>query len=126
MARINVNLKEVEIPSGKPHPDGPLHVRVKKATVKDAKSEGGFPYVNYQLEPVGTDNKSHVWLKCSTHPDALWNTKLFLDALGVAYDPIDGSYDTDDTLGKECKVTASASEFNGKPTNEIKPPYYKV
>lgn len=125
MARINVNLNEVEEFSGTPHPDGLLHIRVKEAKLTEAKREGAYPYVNCQLLPVGTENRSSVWLKLSLHPNAQWNTKQFLEALKVRWNS-DGSYDSDELPGKECKVTVSTREYNGKPSNEVGPPYFQV
>lgn len=127
MARIDVNLNEVEIPSGEAHPDGLLHINVKKVETRKSNKEGssGYPYLNLQLNPVGTENKRPVFLRLSMNPDALWNMKLFLEAIGLTTES-DGSFDTDDLLGKECKVSCTATEYNGKPSNEIGPPYYKV
>lgn len=126
MPHIDVNLNEVEIPSGDAHEDGLLHVRVKKAEVKKPKEAGKYPYILFQLSPVGTDNKRPVFLRCSLHPDAIWNLKLFLqDGLGLSWNS-DGSFNTDDTLGLEGKVSCTKTTYEGKPSNEIGPPYYRA
>lgn len=125
MSRIDVNLNEVEVPSGEPHPEGDIHVRVRKAEFRKAKEDGKYPHILFQMEPIGTENKSHLFLRCSLHPNAQWNLKLLLEALGVAWDS-DGSFDTEDTLGQETMVHVTVSDYQGRPSNEVGPPYHRV
>lgn len=125
MSHININLDEVAGAGGEPHPEGQLHIRVKKGEIKDNKA-GDAKYINWQLDPVGTINKSPAWLMTSLKPDALWNLKAFLQGCKFKWNS-DGSFNLEDVLGSEVIVTCGVRVLDdGRKTNQIGPPYSKV
>jgi hypothetical protein len=125
MAHININLDEVKVNTGEPHPEGRLRIRVKKGELRDNKAGDG-KYINWQLEPVGTDNKRPAWLKTSLKPEALWNLKQFLQACRFKWSS-DGTFNIEDVLGCEADVNCGVFVRNdGEKDNNIGPPYHQV
>lgn len=120
MAHIDVNMNEVEDTSV-PHPDGPLLVRVVKGEVRDTKA-GDSKYINWQLNPVEGNNKRPIFLMTSLKPEALWNLQRFFKAAQYEWET-DGSFNTEDLLGKELFVSVTQEEYNGEMTNRVGPPY---
>ena len=121
MAHIDVNLDAVEDQSGECHPEGQLLIRIAKAEIRDNKEKTG-KYINWQLNPVESENKKPVFLMTSLKPEALWNLKQFLKAAGVQWHS-DGSFDTEDAMGQEVWVTIIKEVYEGNEQNKVKPPY---
>jgi hypothetical protein len=124
MAHIDVNLDEVQ-DQGEAHPEGLTLVRIAKAEIKSKKGDEGSKYINWQLEPIGTDNHRPLFLITSLKTDALWNLKGFLKEAGVQWNS-DGSFDTEEALGAEVHVTVGLEEYDGQIRNRVKPPYKRA
>lgn len=120
MAHIDVNMNEVA-DQGSPHPDGPLFVRVVKGEVRTNKAGDG-QYINWQLNPIESENKRPIFLMTSLKPEALWNLQRFFKACGFNWES-DGSFNTEDLYGKEVFVSVTQDEYNGEMTNKVGPPY---
>lgn len=118
MAHINVNLNAAE---SEPHADGPTLVRVKSAEVKDNKSTEG-QHILWTLEVVQSENPTPLWLRTSLKSNALFVLNAFLKAAGVQKNP-DGTFDTDEAIGRELFVTVGTEMWEGEPRNTVDRPF---
>lgn len=119
MAFIDVNLDVVESNS-EVHPEGMTLVEITEAEVKTAK-EGGGKYINWKCKVVNSENKRPLWIITSLKPDALWNLKRLVEACGYKWDP--AGFNTEDLYGRQVYVEVTQEEYNGSPSNKVKPNY---
>lgn len=138
MAHINVTLTDEDRAGGGGddiHPSGKLRVRVHSYEVKSKTDGSGSKYISWRLDPSAEDAplKRPVWLNTSLKSGSLFGLLAFLDAIQVPYDKemsdgkvLNVSFDPDNCVGAEFIPTLEATEYAGKPKNEVKLPYAKV
>lgn len=114
------NLDKVET-GREPLPADKYTVKLTAGDIKNTK-DGSGKYIAWQgAVQGGTFAGRILFWNTSLKESALWNLKGLLDAAGV---PMDNTgFSTEDALGKDIIVTVDIREYEGKPSNEIKPSY---
>src|SRR5690606_9812651 len=112
---IRVNFQGVQVRGM--IPEGDYIVKVVKVTTEEGpKGE----YLNWELEIVGPSNEGRkLWHKTSLVPQALWNLRATLEALG--FDVPDSTMDIDlkALRGLEMGVTVEHEKYQGKTKNRV-------
>ena len=109
---VKVDLSGVES-SQKAIPEGEYVVSVNDASIES--SSKGNDYIKFEFEVI---EGSHKWAKlyhnCSLLPQALFNLKNVLEALGFDIPTKAFDLDLSDLLGLECEVEVGHETFEGK------------
>jgi len=123
MPRIELpKFNEVET-GAEPLPADRYTVQIESAEVTATKDKTGK-----KVEVVGrvlgpTHQKRKIFWNCSLKSTALWNLKSLLTAAGARFD--DNGFATEELVGLKVDVTVGMTTWEGKPSNQIGPPYYK-
>jgi len=123
MARINVNLVEVE-GGFEVYPDGDYIVELTDRS-KVAKSSEGGAYIRWIaeiIEPEEFAGKLYSW-STSLLPQALWNLKGMMEQIGVAFD--EEGFEMEDAFGCQIGVENNVREYDGQDRNNAVR-YFKV
>jgi len=117
MAKLGINLHEVEVKSFEPVPDGRYLARITSVDIKQ-KDESSAPYLEVQLEITedGAYVNRRLWHYASTSKDGQFRVKQLFDAAGVEYGE---DCDTDDLLGAEVVVAVAVESYQGKLRNKV-------
>jgi hypothetical protein len=107
-----------------PIPPGIYNATVVEVEQKTSKK--GNPYLNWKfdVEPnpdTGFDGSTPAWSTTSLLPDALWNLKRTLQALGYTEDQLEGELALDpfDLVGLECTLVIVADWYEGKEVSRV-------
>lgn len=81
----------------------------------------GSPYLEFTFQ-VPEENNRRVWQNYSLQPNALWNLKMFLQAVGYPAEKLVGAFELDekDLLGKAVILTLGIEDWNGRQQNTVK------
>lgn len=100
-------------------PEGDYHVKV--AEVTEEESNEGNAYLKWTFRTIdddkATDNKP-LWYNTSLLPQALWNLRGLLEALGVEIED-DMELDLDGYVDMECMVSVEHEKYEGKTKAKI-------
>lgn len=95
-------------------PEGDYHVKVKKIEQKEGESSGK-PYLNWELEVIeGSHKGSKLFHTTSLQPQALFNLKSTLIALGESVPNKAMNLDLDALEGGEMRVAVAHETYEGK------------
>ena len=127
---INMNDKEVKEAAGggdfEPLPDGQYEVSCQATeltvTGPDSKTPG-TPMIKWTFDVINNPDYAgrRLWSYTVINPDAEDNFSLanHLEALVLTVGK-DGSFESDDVLGRNCIANVTQSMFNNKITNNVK------
>ncbi|MBD3268524.1 DUF669 domain-containing protein [bacterium] len=120
---INIDMTGVKTEI-EPIPPGVYDATVVEVEQKTSKK--GNPYLNWKFdaEPnpdTGFDGTTPAWYITSLLPDALWNLKRTLKALGIPEDELEGELQLDpiDLIGLECTLVIVADFYDGEETTRV-------
>lgn len=109
---IKVDLSNVQSGS-KTVPEGNYQVKLSKAEID--KSQSGNDYIKMEFTITEGDRKgSKLFHNCSLQPQALFNLKSVLEALGFEIPGKAFDLDLSDILGLTCEVEVSHELYEGK------------
>lgn len=109
---VKVDLSGVES-SQKAIPEGEYVVSVNDASIES--SSKGNDYIKFEFEVIGGSHKgAKLYHNCSLLPQALFNLKNVLEALGFDIPTKAFDLDLSDLLGLECEVEVGHETFEGK------------
>lgn len=109
---VNVNLSEVES-TRKVLPEGEYVVSVNDASVE--QSNQGNDYIKFEFEVIeGEHKKAKLFHNCSLQPQALFNLKNVLEALGFEIPKKAFDLELSNLLGLECEVVVGHEVYDGK------------
>ena len=117
MARINVNLNDVE-GGFEVFPDGKYIVELSEKS-KIAKSKEGAAYIRWIAEIIDPEEHAGKLISWSTslQPQALWNLKNMMEVIDVAFD--DDGFEMEDAFGSQLGIVNEVREYDGKDRNNI-------
>ena len=121
MARINVNLEDVE-GGFKVYPDDKYIVEIQESS-KIKKSDAGAYILWIGKIQEGEFEDGMISWNTSLQPQALWNLKAMLEAVDVAWD--EDGFEMEDAFGKELMVVNEIRQYNGEDRNNILE-YHKI
>lgn len=109
---VKVDLSGVES-SQKAIPEGEYVVSVNDASIES--SSKGNDYIKFEFEVIeGSYKGAKLYHNCSLLPQALFNLKNVLEALGFDIPTKAFDLDLSDLLGLECEVEVGHETFEGK------------
>ena len=109
---VKVDLSGVES-SQKAIPEGEYVVSVNDASIES--SSKGNDYIKFEFEVIeGSHKGAKLYHNCSLLPQALFNLKNVLEALGFEIPTKAFDLDLSDLLGLECEVEVGHETFEGK------------
>lgn len=109
---VNVDLSGVES-SRKAIPEGQYVVSVNDASIEN--SSKGNDYIKFEFEVIEGGHKgAKLYHNCSLQPQALFNLKNVLEALGFSIPKKAFDLDLGDLLGMECEVEVGHETYEGK------------
>lgn len=109
---ISVDFEGVE--SGVVVPEDDYSVRVSEIEQK-ISDNSGEPYLAFIFEiNDGPHSGKRLWHNCSLQPQALFNLRGVLEALGLEVPSGKMDLDIDDLIGLECGVAVQHETYNGK------------
>jgi len=121
MARINVNLEDVE--SGfEVYPDGQYIVEIQESSKIKKSDAGAFILWLAKIIDGEYEGKMISW-NTSLLPQALWNLKAMLEVIEVEWD--EDGFEMEDAFGKELMVVNEIRQYNGEDRNNILE-YHKI
>jgi len=115
MTRINVNLNDVES-SFEVYPDGQYFVEIKSSKVQQGENSTYIRWIAEILE--GEYAGKLVSWNTSLAPNALWNLKKMLEAVGAEWD--EEGFDDEDVYGGRLIVVNEVQVYEGTERNNIK------
>lgn len=116
-SKIKVNFKGVES-GGKLVPEGDYTIRVDEVTQEE--SDAGNAYLAWVLKVADGKHKgSTLYHNTSLQPQALWNLKGVLEALGVEVPDSSLDLDLKELVGLTGNVTVEHETYQGKPKARI-------
>lgn len=93
-------------------PEGEHLVKVVNVEQREGQNA---PYFAWEFEIAsGKYAGAKVWNNTSLAPQALWNLRGTLEALGIDIPDDDTDIDLDDLVGKECIVVIQHEDYDGK------------
>lgn len=109
---VNVDLSGVET-SRKAIPEGQYVVSVNDASIEN--SSKGNDYIKFEFEVIeGAHKGAKLFHNCSLQPQALFNLKGVLEALGFSIPKKAFDLDLSELLGMECEVEVGHEVYEGK------------
>lgn len=109
---VKVDLSGVES-SQKAIPEGEYVVSVNDASIES--SSKGNDYIKFEFEVIeGSHKGAKLYHNCSLLPQALFNLKNVLEALGFEIPTKAFDLDLSDLLGLECEVEVGHETYEGK------------
>lgn len=109
---VKVDLSGVES-SQKAIPEGEYVVSVNDASIES--SSKGNDYIKFEFEVIeGSHKGAKLYHNCSLLPQALFNLKNVLEALGFDIPTKAFDLDLSDLLGLECEVEVGHETYEGK------------
>lgn len=110
--RVTVDLSGVES-SRKAIPEGQYVVSVNDASMEN--SSKGNDYIKFEFEVIeGAHKGAKLYHNCSLQPQALFNLKGVLEALGFTIPAKAFDLDLSDLIGLECEVEVGHETYDGK------------
>lgn len=114
---VKVNFKGVQA-GGKLVPEGDYTVKVDEVTQEE--SDAGNAYLAWILKVADGKHKgSTLYHNTSLQPQALWNLKGVLEALGVEVPDSSLDIDLGEVIGMTANVTVEHETYQGKPKARI-------
>lgn len=111
---VNVDLSGVEVGSRKVIAEGKYPVSVNAATIETSNNSGN-QYIKFELEVTEGKEKGYkLFHNCSLQPQALFNLKSVLIALGFEIPKKAFDLDLKALIGLECIVEVSHELYEGK------------
>lgn len=124
MAKVKYDYDGVEEGAGTYDGDDPKPgiYPAKVASAELGKSKAGNPMVTVTIDIVKGEYKGWKgWHYLVLTPESAWKEKEFTDALGLTKPgKKKGTWDTDDAVGKECRVKIKREMYEGEPQGKIK------
>lgn len=109
---VSVDLSGVET-SRKAIPEGQYVVSVNDASIEN--SSKGNDYIKFEFEVIeGAHKGAKLYHNCSLQPQALFNLKNVLEALGFSIPKKAFDLDLSELLGMECEVEVGHETYEGK------------
>ena len=110
-SEISVDLSEVT--TNKTLPEGNYHVTLQDATVE--KSRNGSDYIKMEFEvSEGKHSGSKLYHNCSLQPQALFNLRNVLEALGMSIPNKAFDLNLKELIGLDCEVIVAHEKYEGK------------
>lgn len=110
---VKVDLSGVES-SRKAIPEGNYTVSVNDAKI-ETSSKSSADYIAFEFEVIEGDHKgAKLFHNCSLQPQALFNLKNVLEALGFTIPKKAFDLDLSELLGLECEVEVGHETYDGK------------
>ena len=110
--RVTVDLSGVES-SRKAIPEGQYVVSVNDASMEN--SSKGNDYIRFEFEVIeGAHKGAKLYHNCSLQPQALFNLKGVLEALGFTIPAKAFDLDLSELIGLECEVEVGHETYDGK------------
>lgn len=110
--RVTVDLSGVES-SRKAIPEGQYVVSVNDASMEN--SSKGNDYIRFEFEVIeGAHKGAKLYHNCSLQPQALFNLKGVLEALGFTIPTKAFDLDLSELIGLECEVEVGHETYDGK------------
>ena len=110
--RVTVDLSGVES-SRKAIPEGQYVVSVNDASMEN--SSKGNDYIKFEFEVIeGAHKGAKIYHNCSLQPQALFNLKGVLEALGFTIPAKAFDLDLSELIGLECEVEVGHETYDGK------------
>ncbi len=107
MARINVNLNDVE--SGfELFPDGVFPVEIQETTKLKQSDAGPYIMVIAKCTDGEMEDKMIGW-NCSLLPNALWNLKAMMEAAGIEWE--EDGFDLEELFEAQLMIEVSSYEY---------------
>lgn len=117
-ATINVDLSNVQ-EGAKSIPEGSYVVSVVKTEIKKSNNSGS-DYIAIEFEVIeGKHKGAKLFHNCSLQPQALFNLKAVLAALGFDIPGKAFDLDINDMVGLECEVEVADEKYEGKTKSRI-------
>lgn len=117
-AAITVDLSGVEV-GGKTVPEGKHQVSVDSASIETSNNSGS-QYIKFEFEITeGKSKGSKLFHNCSLQPQALFNLKSVLTALGFAVPSKAFDLDLKELIGLECTVEVAHETYEGKKKSRV-------
>lgn len=108
--KLKVSFKDVE--TRKKVPDGQYHAKVEEVSVEDGNEH---QYLKWTFEVMDPEYKSaKLYTNTSLAPQALWNLRSLLDALGVETPDDEFELDLPSYVGLEVNLTVENETYEGK------------
>lgn len=109
---ISINMEGVETGT-RLLPEGTYTVKISEVEVKESQS--GNDYLAFTFTVVEGKNKgAKLFHNCSLQPQALFNLKALLMAIGFEIPKKTFDLDIDDLLDRECDVEVAHEKYEGK------------
>lgn len=110
-SEISVDLSEVT--TSKTIPEGDYHVTLQDATVE--KSRNGNDFIKMEFEVSGGKySGSKLYHNCSLQPQALFNLRNVLEALGMSIPNKAFDLNLKELIGLDCEVIVAHEKYEGK------------
>lgn len=110
--KVTVDLSGVES-SRKAIPEGQYVVSVNDASMEN--SSKGNDYIRFEFEVIeGAHKGAKLYHNCSLQPQALFNLKGVLEALGFTIPTKAFDLDLSELIGLECEVEVGHETYDGK------------
>lgn len=117
MARIKVDMTNVQ-DGFVTVPEGDYICKVSKITLET--SEKGSKYLKWEFViGIGEYKGQKIWHNTSLLPQALFNLRNTIQALGIDVPKTVQSIDTDKYIGKIVGITVVHEEYQGKPKAKV-------
>jgi hypothetical protein len=125
MTKIKYNYNDVDDSksgyTGEEPTPGIYPAKVFSAEVKKAQSSGN-QMIEVVLEITSGEYKGwRDWHRLVQTPESMWKTKEFTDAIGLSTPgKKSGSWDTEDAVGKKCRIKTKREMYEGEPRGRVK------
>lgn len=111
---IKVDLSGVET-GRKAVPEGSYHVKLVEATIEESQSTKGAQYIKMVFEVTeGKHKGAKLFHNCSLQPQALFNLKAVLVAIGYEIPGKAFEFDIAEIIDSECDIEVANEIFEGK------------
>jgi len=119
MTRINVHLDDVQDSSFELFPDGPYLVTIQPSSKLKKSDAGAYIQVISKCDDGEMEDKMVGW-NCSLLPNALWNLKNMLSALGQEWD--EDGFELEDIFEQQLMIDVTSREYpvgSGEYRNQV-------
>ena len=119
MTRINVHLDDVSDSSFELFPDGTYLVTIQASSKLKKSDAGAYIQIISKCDDGEMEDKMIGW-NCSLLPNALWNLKNMLSALGQEWD--EDGFELEDIFEQQLMIDVTSREYpegSGEYRNQV-------